>query len=107
MFFRLNSEKHNKVFNGFALFISMAMLVVMLFSAFYITLEATHDCDGDSCPVCAMIQQCENNLNQIGSGLILVAVITGIAYLLSVCVKKADGFFMYPTLVSNMVRLNN
>ncbi len=107
MFFRIDNEKHNKVFNSFALFISLAMLVVMLFSAFYITMESSHDCDGDGCPICAMIQQCENNLNQIGSGLILLATIVGVTHLLSACIKKADGFFMYPTLVSNMVRLNN
>ena len=32
---------------------ALMMLVVVLFSFFYIAVEAGHDCRGENCPICA------------------------------------------------------
>lgn len=52
-------SKSKRIISGSIAFL---MLAVMLFSAFYITAEAEHDCSGHDCPICVCIQQCENML---------------------------------------------
>ncbi len=87
--------------------IGLMMLVIVLFSAFYIVAEAEHDCCGDDCQICACIKLCENTLHAVGdvtAALLsfIVPVIFGlfIANILATAVPKE-------TLVSRKVRLNN
>ena len=87
--------------------IAMMMLVVVLFSVFYISVEAEHDCTGKNCPVCAYIQQCENTLNQIGGRppaqtAVILPAISFTA--LNIC---TSFIFCRETLITGKVRLNN
>ena len=83
------------------------MLVVVLFSAFYIVAETDHDCTGDDCPICACIQQCENILNQIGDGAAAqISVVAPVVFLLLFVLFSARSITQ-ETLVSKKVRLNN
>ncbi len=50
--------------------LGMAILVVVLFSAVFVTTRKHHHCHGEDCPVCAVLHQCESGLGQLGSGLI-------------------------------------
>lgn len=45
-----------------ALLLAAAILTVMLCSAFYLALEAGHDCIGDGCAICCQIAVCRNVL---------------------------------------------
>ena len=95
---------HKRIMAGI---LGMLMLFIMLFSAFYIADEADHDCTGESCPICACIQQCENTLHQIGNGIAFqIAIIIPIV-LMSVCELFLDCVFPHETLISKKVRLNN
>ncbi len=87
--------------------IGLMLLVVMLFSTFYIAAEADHDCTGEDCPICTCIQQCENTLHKIGNGIaVQVAIILPVIFMLiSAFLFAAD--FPQETLVSRKVRLNN
>lgn len=49
----------------FTLLLAVAVLFVMLFSAFYIAVEAHHDCTGEDCPVCTLICLCRNTLKNL------------------------------------------
>lgn len=85
----------------------LMMLVIVLFSAFYIAAEVDHDCCGEDCPICACIQLCENTLCGFGDGTVAqpAAVVPVILILI------ATVFFVtevsQETLVSRKVRLNN
>ena len=96
-----NTAKANKIAA------SIMLLVIMLFSSFYIAVEADHDCTGEDCPICACIQQCENNLRGIGDGSAAQssAVIPVLLILFISALFVAE--FSQETLVSRKVRQNN
>lgn len=83
------------------------MLFILLFSAFYIAVEADHDCTGHDCPICACIQQCENILQQIGNGTVIQfsAVLPILFSFLFVTVWTLNARIETP--VTRKVRLNN
>ncbi len=85
----------------------LMMLVIVLFSAFYIAAETDHDCTGEDCAVCICIQQCENTLRGIGDGISVSS--SGIIPFLFVLLAAALFVTAVPsdTLISRKVRLNN
>ena len=90
-----------------ALVVLAAVLVITLFSSCYVIKEADHDCNGAACPICAMIEQCEDNLRQIGSGQItIIAVVAAICCFFS-AFYPAVSTVSIETLVTRKVRLNN
>ena len=85
----------------------LMMLVILLFSAFFIAVEAEHDCCGEDCPVCVCIRQCENTLHGVVDGteaqlcfIVPVLLVLLIAGALAAAVPQ-------DTPVSGKVRLNN
>ena len=90
-----------------ALVVLAAVLVITLFSSCYVIKEADHDCSGAACPICAMIEQCEDNLRQIGTGQItIIAVVAAICCFFS-AFYPAVSTVSIETLVTRKVRLNN
>ncbi len=83
------------------------MLMIVLFSSFFIAAHADHECDGRDCPVCACIQQCEKNLRGFGDGMTagISAVMPLLVFLLSVSIPVCS--LTGATPVSQKVRLNN
>ncbi len=57
-----------------AVIMIMMLLVIALFSAYFIAAEADHDCCGEDCPICSMVQQCERALRETGDGMAAAAV---------------------------------
>ncbi|MBO4284556.1 MAG: hypothetical protein J5958_08050 [Clostridia bacterium] len=50
------------------------LIVFVLFASFYFILhESHHDCEGETCPVCAMIAICRNTLKTFSIALLLTA----------------------------------
>ena len=83
------------------------MLVILLFSAFYIAAETDHDCIGRDCPVCAFIQRCEKTLHGAGGGTaILFSAVLPLLFVLFPAVQFAAEVSA-ETLVSRKVRLDN
>lgn len=90
-----------------ALVVLVAVLAVALFSSCYVIREADHDCTGAACPICAMIEQCEDNLRQIGNGQItIIAVMAAICCFFSAFYPVVSTVSI-ETLVTRKVRLNN
>lgn len=96
--------KMNKALAGI---MAVMILLVTLFSAFFIISHTDHDCTGEDCPICACLQQCENILHGAGdgslltiSGIIPIVLATGFI-LISYCIVISD------TPVSAKVRMNN
>lgn len=85
----------------------LMMLVIALFSAFYIAAEAGHDCTGEDCPVCACVQQCEKTLHGIGvPASAVLSFIIPILFILILAGLFSAGL-PQGTLVSRKVRLND
>ena len=87
--------------------LAMLMIIVMLFSAFYISAELHHDCIGEDCPICACVQQCENVIHKIGGGLffIISAIIPVVCVCLGAALFVSD--IQKQTLISRKIRMNN
>ncbi|WP_044915127.1 MULTISPECIES: hypothetical protein [unclassified Butyrivibrio] len=101
------SGKHNFIVNFLVAILGMTMVFVVLFSAIFVATESLHDCTGDECPVCAILHQCENNLNQLGDGIIALAVALIVITLPVAVISEIGNHRIYSTPVSEMVRLNN
>ena len=88
--------------------ILILLVVFVLFTSFlFILHESNHDCEGESCPVCAMIAVCRNTLKSFSVALILIATL-----LSSLCSSRSDytdrpGLDHTDTPVSLKVRLLN
>lgn len=101
---RANASKVLRIAAGV---MGLMMLVIVLFSAFYIAAEADHDCTGEDCPICACIGQCENMLRGTGDGTAaqLSAGIPVLFILLFAALFVSE--LSRETPVSVKVRLNN
>ncbi len=101
-----NSSK-SKALRIAAVTMGLMMLILVLFSAFYIAAEAEHECCDEGCPICACIQQCENTLHGIGDGTAAgLAVIAPIILILLTAAFTITAVSR-DTLISRKVRLNN
>ena len=85
----------------------VVVLFVMLFSVIYISQHADHKCTDAECPVCAVIEQCGNNIKNIGD--IVVAIVTAVFLYLSIQKSVQYVIAVCPdfSLISQKVRMNN
>ncbi len=104
--FRNSSEKNSNKRLTAAL-LAMVMLFFVLFSVFFIAHEADHECSGEGCPVCALIQMCEDNIRQLGSGT-AVSAAESVLVFLTLAMPVFTAFAInVSTPVSKKIRLNN
>ncbi|MGI6722349.1 MAG: hypothetical protein ACOX4I_07400 [Anaerovoracaceae bacterium] len=88
-------------------FISAAFVFVIFFSLLFIVEETHHDCPGEGCPICALIHQAEQALNQIGSGDPGSTPASTVHF--SLLMAPCCLFLLVPavSLISQKVRMNN
>lgn len=96
----------SKVSNLITWFLIFATVIVVLFSNIYIIHHADHECSGADCPVCAVIEMCENNIKNAG----LIATVAVIALFVHLSSKKGVQYFCTDcpeySLISQKVRIN-
>ncbi|MBO5560155.1 MAG: hypothetical protein J6A07_00730 [Firmicutes bacterium] len=88
-------------------FASIMLLAAILLSTLLVAAEADHDCEGDGCPVCACIHQCENCLSLLSGG--CAAVFSFVFfYDFVIFIKNAAADILESvTLITQKVRLND
>ncbi len=79
---RFAGHNNSKKKKAAAILMSIMILGVLLLSVAFLIHEADHDCTGEDCPVCAMMQQCENTLSRMGTGA-NISVLAAFAAILS------------------------
>ncbi|MBR5419884.1 MAG: hypothetical protein IK115_01905 [Lachnospiraceae bacterium] len=90
-----------------ALFLGLTALFALLLSSFLITLENHHHCHGEDCPICACIQQCRDNLRQLGDTL-LPSVVCFVLFTAVLSAAFSDTApVLQDSLVSRKVRMDN
>ena len=98
---------YNKKFTAlFSLSVCALLLILFIFSGFYIAAEGGHECHEEECPVCAALEICEAVLNRIGSAMPIMSIAV-ITYL---TVIRAEGIvFEMPerSLVEEKIRMND
>lgn len=90
-----------------ALAMAAAILFIVLTSAFFVAVEANHDCIGGGCKICCQINVCCTVLKALALAVIaaVLAVVAGYAFGFGV----ADKYVFCPrfTLVSLKVKLSD
>ena len=90
-----------------AFLLAAGTLAAVICSLLFLVREIDHDCTGEDCPVCAVMQLCEGGLRTLsasGAGHMSAA-----GYFCAFPVLLLILFFFVhrPTLISYKVRLNN
>ncbi|MBR5974354.1 MAG: hypothetical protein IK020_04135 [Clostridiales bacterium] len=103
----MNDRKMTMLMRVAAGIMGFLILGIMLFSTIYIAVESNHECEGEECPICFIIEQCENTLQQFRTGMtfrmpVILAVVAAI--LTFVCGIRVSA---KETPVSQKVRMNN
>ena len=85
----------------------LMMLAVVLLAAFFIAVEAGHDCSGEDCPICLCMEQCENTLRNMGDGLASFAVTAFFCFFAVLTAELFSPEITGITLVSQKIRMND
>ena len=75
---RMERKKRNRIA---ALLLAVTILVIMLYSAFFVAAEADHDCVGEGCPICYQIDACQNTLKSLSLAVCVTAVAVAFTYI--------------------------
>ena len=54
---------------------AILLLMLTIFPSIYITAESEHECEGEECPICHIIEICEGILHDAGSALSFCAAV--------------------------------
>lgn len=90
-----------------AIFLIIAVMMFLVLSLHLIAHEAYHECGGDDCPICALIQISSNGLRELSSGAPVTAAIAEIVFfslMMQTCASESSAI---STPVSRKTRLNN
>ncbi len=68
-----------------AILLFSAVLFVIVFSAFFVAVQAEHNCVGEDCLICAQIDICQNTVKLMGFSAVLV--------ILLLCLNYAEALF--------------
>ena len=85
----------------------LVMLYALLFSIVYTAHESIHDCTGEECPVCFVLEQCEAVFSSAGLGVVRHAAFV-FAFIIYLVFAVRSLFVMCSeTPVTRKVQLNN
>ena len=89
----------------FAAVSAVIFCTVILGSLYFVSAAAKHDCSGEDCRVCELIQQCEKLLSTAGSAVKLCAVNFVALVFLTAVLLCGRAVFGRNTLISLKVEL--
>ena len=94
-------------FKILSLIMTVIFIAMMLFSYYFVAVESGHhDCCGDECPICTLIEQCVQNIKSVGNAITIVFVAALLYIVVSLTGKVRVSDILTETLVGTKVRLN-
>lgn len=88
--------------------LAVLLLIFTLSSAVFVAHEMHHQCDGEDCHICHIIQICEQNIKLLSFALAAFAAIRLPRQKSSrTNSAKSKSKFTYDTLISRKIRLND
>ena len=70
----MQESGYNRFRRAAAGILIVQMLVVLLLCACFFVAEADHDCAGEDCAVCSVLEQCGNTLRRLSAGAVAAAI---------------------------------
>ena len=83
------------------------VLLILIFSSFYIAVESDHVCCGEHCPVCTTLHQCETVLKIFHTAKVKAVQCVVPLLILAIVIAFISLYSYSETPVSQKVRLNN
>ena len=89
-----------------AVIISILFVSVMLFSHIFIIAEADHDCVGESCHICRVIEVAENTVKSTSTAATSTVALFAALFLLINLINFSCKFNFLSTLITLKVKLS-
>lgn len=100
------SDVNQNMKQGIARFLTLCFLCTLIFSFLYVAKEASHDCTGEHCPICAQIHVIAQTFGHLSAGrepaFIIVPVFAALKDTLHL-----QPILFYATPVSQKIRMND
>ena len=83
----------------------LILVAALLFASFFLVTERVHVCEGEECPICAMLEVTQKNL--LGAlPDVIPAMVVFLVVVLALCIVSHDLWDTADTPVSRKVRLD-
>ena len=103
-----NNDRYRKgLLRSAAFLLAAGTLVAAVCSLLFLVRELDHDCTGEDCPVCAVMQLCEGGLRTLSAAGTAHMSAAGSFYVCAVLLFVLFCLIYRPILASHKVRLNN
>lgn len=86
---------------------AILLLTLTIFSSVYIITESEHDCEGEDCVICHMIEICEGILHNTGKVLSFCVIAAFMCFISEFLLIFKSNISFTRTLFDLKVRLNN
>lgn len=90
-----------------ALVVCIALMAVMLFSSAYVAHLADHDCIGEGCQICAVLENCQQNLKNLLAVAVVAVFVAAAAHFFWGSNPYFKKIFTQNTLIQLKVKLSN
>lgn len=87
--------------------VGIMVALSFVFSLFFITVEADHDCEGEECHICRTMEICEGLLKQSGAAVRSGAMPVAAVWLICLISFPVMNFVQDKTLVTDKVKMND
>ena len=107
-FRKSNDGESNNTRIAISIFLATIILLTVFCSFLFISVESTHHCNDDSCPICNCIEVCNSAITRIGSGLSFTVIVLHVVLELLSISKSRDNNYSYSlSPIEQKVRMNN
>ena len=87
--------------------VGIMVALSFVFSLFFITVEADHDCEGEDCHICRTLEVCEGLLRQSGAAVTSGAVPVAAVWIICLVSVPVMTYVQDKTLVTDKVKMND
>lgn len=101
------STKEYGLIRKVATLLAALVLFVYIGAFSFPVMEQDHDCTGEDCAVCEMIELCEGLVNTFAGSLTVAVIAITAVFLIGSFVNNSYQFIIHKCPVDNKVRLNN
>ncbi len=104
---KMSNEKNFKFKRFKAGSMSFLLLAVLLLSVFFMAVEAEHECTGEDCHICEVLEQCFNTVKRLGENVAVTVTFAVSVIFAAVLLLPSTRETVGSTLVSRKVRMND
>ena len=87
--------------------VGIMVALSFVFSLFFVTIEADHECEGEECHICRTLEVCEGLLRQSGAAVTSGAVPVAAVWIICLVSVPVMTYVQDKTLVTDKVKMND